>query len=256
MASKPVHCTIATVWIDVTVREVHQVPAEVTRAPVEEGTDISDHVRLLPRTLQIEGVVSNHPIEQPGSHMDGARDDKQGFTIEGEPSLGALGLIPGSGQTASLFRTFTGNDLGKRKRYQVNGIHWSKPFDRVRAVDAALLAVIEAKKPVQIVTGLRVYESVVLTDYSVMREPGASGTVLRFGCQGEVIRVVKSGTALVGKPDPVNVRAKPKVSQGNQTTASTSNNEVNASVASKALDQLSIERPDLAGALRSLLGLP
>lgn len=226
------HLTIATAWIDVSVREVHGLTAEATHNPVEEGADVTDHVRLMPRTLQIEGLVTNHPIALPGSHMDGAKLDKRGFTISGEPSLGMMGFIPGAGQTASLVRTFTGNDLGKRRQYQVNGVAWTKEFDRVRAVDAALCAVVEARKPVQIVTGLRVYEAVVLTDYSVMREAGSSGPVLKFGCTGEVIRVVKSGTALVGKPDPVNARSKPKVNQGNQSTAANPP-AVNDSIASK-----------------------
>lgn len=235
MAALP-HLQIADIWIDVSVREVHEIQAEVTRHPVEEGTDISDHVRLMPRTLQIEGIVTNHPIELPKSHVDGARIDKSGFTIEGEPTLGMMGFLPGAAQTATLVRTFSGKDLTSRRLYQVNGIAFTKPFDRVRAVDLALQTTIDNRKPVQIITGLRVYESVVLTDFSVVREAGAGGTVLKFGCQGEVIRVVKSGSAIVGKPETL-ARAKPKVNEGNQSTTP-ADEDLNQSLVSKMKDRV------------------
>ena len=212
------HLQIADIWIDVSVREVHSTQAEVTHFPVEEGADISDHVRLMPEQLQIEGLVSNQPVELPGSHTQGAVLDPSGFTVEGEPTLGALGLVPMANQVNTLVRTFGGPDRRNKVQLQVTGTKFSKEFDRVTQVEAALRAVVRARQPVQIVTGLRVYEAVVLIDLSIMREAANSGR-LQFGCTGEVIRVVKSGTAAAtGAPDPVAPRGKPKVDKGNQTT--------------------------------------
>jgi hypothetical protein len=36
--------------------------AQVTDHPVEGVTDITDHIRALPKELQIRGIVSNHPV--------------------------------------------------------------------------------------------------------------------------------------------------------------------------------------------------
>jgi len=250
------HVQIASIWIDVSIREQHNWGAEATRHPVESGADITDHVRLLPDELVIEGVVTNQPIEPPGSHADGAvgtdttvylqreRTLATGVTtrtIEGEPSAGFLGLLPGVNQGVSLLRA-AGLDPRARRRFEMvlpgqhkstayfqsNALVFSKDFDRVGAVHDALRATFDARKPVQIVTGLRVYESVVLIDLSIMRDASNSGT-LHFGCTGHVVRVVKSASALVGTTEPAFVRATPKLDKGTQTTVETDAAEVSES---------------------------
>ena len=47
---------------DATVREVHSGQSQPTDQPVEGGATVSDHVINLPDELQIEGIVTNHPI--------------------------------------------------------------------------------------------------------------------------------------------------------------------------------------------------
>jgi hypothetical protein len=245
------HLEIASIWIDVSIREEHNSSAEITRHPVEDGVEITDHVRLGPDRLQIEGIVTNQPLELPLSHADGvtASDSSlelfvdrmrvqgsRSTTIEGEPTLGMLGLVPGVSQAASLLRGgllgTTGVDVRSKRKFQMitpaqalgrdtkhaTGLVFSDAFDRVAAVQAALRAAFEARRPVQIVTGLRVYESVVLVDLSIMRDASTAGS-LRFGATAEAIRVVKSSTGLVGVPDPLNTRAKPAADLGNQNTA-------------------------------------
>lgn len=244
MAARAVtHVEIASIWIDISLREQHNASAEATRHPVEDGVDITDHVRLAPDQLQIEGLVTNQPIELPLSHVDGVTASEsslelfvermrsqgsQSTTIEGEPTLGMLGLVPGVAQGASLLRA-VGVETRSKRRFEMitpaqalgrdnkhaTGLVFSEPFDRVTAVHAALRAAFAARRPVQIITGLRVYESVVLVDLSIMRDASSAGA-LRFGATAEQIRVVKSSTGLVGVPDPLNVRAKPAADSGNQ----------------------------------------
>ena len=48
--------------LDASVNETHSNEAEITEHPVETGSNITDHVRRRPETLEIEGVVSNKPI--------------------------------------------------------------------------------------------------------------------------------------------------------------------------------------------------
>lgn len=47
---------------DATLSETHVGNAEVTRHPVEVGSDISDHVRRLPEQVTLNGIVTNTPI--------------------------------------------------------------------------------------------------------------------------------------------------------------------------------------------------
>lgn len=49
------------ITVDVTLRESHDRQAEVTEFPVEEGADITDHRRLKPIALSMNGVITDSP---------------------------------------------------------------------------------------------------------------------------------------------------------------------------------------------------
>ncbi len=48
--------------LDASYSQQHEFAAEVTEHPVEQGIDVADHVRRLPVTLQIQGVVSAYRV--------------------------------------------------------------------------------------------------------------------------------------------------------------------------------------------------
>lgn len=71
---------IGLVTLDASVKEIHQASGTVTRHPVEASTgqtDISDHFHPDPLTVQIEGVVTNHPAEWIGTFDDSETRDVQ-----------------------------------------------------------------------------------------------------------------------------------------------------------------------------------
>lgn len=53
---------VGVVQFDASVSEGHGKEAEVPDHPVEVGADISDHIRRKPETLNVNGIVTNHPI--------------------------------------------------------------------------------------------------------------------------------------------------------------------------------------------------
>ncbi|MCP4601783.1 MAG: hypothetical protein GY847_14925 [Proteobacteria bacterium] len=53
---------VGAVQFDAMVSENHTMSAEVTEHPVEEGSDIADHIRIGPREIEIVGVISNTPV--------------------------------------------------------------------------------------------------------------------------------------------------------------------------------------------------
>lgn len=57
--------------LDASAREVHSMSGDVSDHPVESGTDIVDNYRVLPRTVQIDGVVTNSPlgVQYPGQSL-------------------------------------------------------------------------------------------------------------------------------------------------------------------------------------------
>lgn len=55
------------VALDASLAETHAGDVEVTDHPVEQGANISDHLRPKPRTLSVHGFISNTPV------IDGAK---------------------------------------------------------------------------------------------------------------------------------------------------------------------------------------
>lgn len=54
---------IGELQLDATLRETHSVQNEVTQFPVEDKSDVSDNIRLLPDRVDINGLVTNSPID-------------------------------------------------------------------------------------------------------------------------------------------------------------------------------------------------
>lgn len=59
--------TFDVVEFDTHESEDHTLPNEVTEFPVEQGPDVTDNVRVKPRTLAVKGYISDSPLYQnPG----------------------------------------------------------------------------------------------------------------------------------------------------------------------------------------------
>lgn len=48
--------------VDATIRREHRRSAQITRHPIEDGADVTDHAILDPVSLSVEGVISDAPI--------------------------------------------------------------------------------------------------------------------------------------------------------------------------------------------------
>lgn len=58
----PTKAEVGFVQFDCSVSERHTDEAEITEHPVEFGSDVSDHIRKLPKSIEINGIVTNTPI--------------------------------------------------------------------------------------------------------------------------------------------------------------------------------------------------
>lgn len=50
--------SIGDVVLDATLRVKHQVVAQVSTSPLEDGAEITDHVRILPQNLEMVGIIT------------------------------------------------------------------------------------------------------------------------------------------------------------------------------------------------------
>lgn len=61
---------IDTVQVDAAITETHEIAAEVMDYPIERGSDLTDHRRVMPRRLSISGVLSEFPVSSAGNELD------------------------------------------------------------------------------------------------------------------------------------------------------------------------------------------
>lgn len=57
---------IDTLVLDASLSEVHDSDADVTEFPVEQGSDITDNIRLKPKGLQVEALISDFHLSNEG----------------------------------------------------------------------------------------------------------------------------------------------------------------------------------------------
>lgn len=62
---------IGAIELDASIDETHTTANEITQYPVEDGVDISDHIRRQPNIVIIHGISTDHPLEAGGAMMSG-----------------------------------------------------------------------------------------------------------------------------------------------------------------------------------------
>lgn len=75
---------IDTVELDAAITEKHSAGVEITKHPIEEGANPTDHARLLPFQISVDGMLTNTPL---GAELRAAR----GVTSSAATSTGAVG---------------------------------------------------------------------------------------------------------------------------------------------------------------------
>lgn len=64
------------VEFDASLSEIHELEAELTEHPIEFGSPIADHYKVLPQKITINGIVSDSPL--PADHLGGLISSAQG----------------------------------------------------------------------------------------------------------------------------------------------------------------------------------
>jgi len=178
----------ASILFDATVRDTHEASATITEHPVEEGANISDHVRPDLDRVTLSVVVSNKPIVSPVDHNDGVRGSQQPVELTGPD----------------------GELLAR-----ANVLVFDGPMTRVRSVYEELLDLMKRGVPVGLLTSLREYENLGLTRVSPIRE-AESGDALVATVELKEVRVVSS--EIVEAPEPREPRGNTQRERGRENT--------------------------------------
>lgn len=120
---------LAFLVFDGSINESYRSPVRVTQHPVEEGADITDHVQVLPRSITINGIISDSPLPLQ--------------TLSFEAFTSGLG-------SSALAET-----LGSATRSQLA----YEELERIK----------NSRRPFEVVTGLDVFSPVVMSNLVVNR---------------------------------------------------------------------------------------
>lgn len=165
-------------------KEGYESTAETTEHAVDRGVVIADHLKKNPDTLTLEALVTNTPLVLPATHAGGVTGGVQPTTL-----------------------TVGGKEL------RASALVWSGPFNRVRAVDEVLEALVGTA--VLRYTGtLRTMEDLVITRYRVDRDV-ATGAALPVVLELKKVRRATVQRVAV----PAQRRAQPVVNRGAQPAA-------------------------------------
>lgn len=88
--------TIGGYVVDAALSEDHSFDSEVTSFPVERGSNITDHIRQLPVSVTVEGIVSDTPVGRAGVVRSGVAALQEEGLVESVPfSAEALDTLLG-----------------------------------------------------------------------------------------------------------------------------------------------------------------
>lgn len=216
------------VKFDVVETETHTQAAEVTEHPVEDGTNIADHVKHNAEEIKLEVFVSGSPIH-PESLT--SNDERSSGTISpaelpypagiAAPPVGLLGLL---GLT----------DTRQRPAY-VAALNFPGGALSPSVVWSELYALWKKSLIVDVVTPLKVYTDMVLVNIDTPRS-AAEGDGMRASISFKNIRRVQS--KLVRAPAASIPRAAKTADKGKQDTSTdTSNGKQQQSVLKNLADR-------------------
>lgn len=190
--------TIDALTLDAADSIDHESSATVTQNPIEDGSLVSDNVKLDNRKVTISGIVSEAPISILGSAFNvftGAVASKATTELGGF-ARGAAAT--GIGSIGGLITNRNANDVKfPNKAYTY------------------LQELLKARTPFTLVTSLEKYKNMICTRISVPQRKENGGSML-FTATFEQITVVQTKTILVPEKNLKNASGASKQNLGKQ----------------------------------------
>jgi len=205
LGDKPQRLSISDIiLVDATIKEDASYEAELSKHPVEDGPDITDHIRVKPVKLEVEGVMSETPLTLASS--------VQGLIASG---LGGAAKAVGGSSLVGAAATVVGGAIGAK----LFGASQNPALEAYKK----LIDLLNKRQPFTVTAKLDVYRNMVITKLNFPRDP-RTGKALKFSATFEQIQVVAAKTAKVRafKKD-VKHSAGSKDALGNQSTTPADN---------------------------------
>jgi len=173
--NKPTRTQISCMQLDASVQENHVLSANVSQSPIEDGSNIADHITINPKSITISGLISDVPLSAANAAIGAAITAAAGLATDTLGGIGAAAAAIGAGSVASLV---TGNPRDPSDSF--------KYFEEL----------FENRIPFTVITRLKQYENMVIKNFDVPRS-ASNGRGLRFTLQLEQVIIVESSTVTV-----------------------------------------------------------
>lgn len=153
--------------LDACVKEIHSRESPPTEFEIEDGNTISDHIIVKPFSLELEGVISDTPIDIADA----------GLTTLTSAVLPTGGLLAATAarQAYALYDAVQGSQSPSQVAY------------------TQLIELQKNKQPFDVLTTLRLYKNMWIKSINVPRD-AATGRVLNFTVQLVELLIVEPKT--------------------------------------------------------------
>lgn len=154
--------------IDCTIKQVHSRKSTPSKFPVEDGTQISDHIILEPIMLELEGIISDSPLSIIGSLVTAGAAAAGGAVGKSKGSAVAVGGV-------GLAKALLGGESPSVEAYNT------------------LLDIQSSGEPVDVITGYKKYSNMWISNLSAPRD-NKTGDALIFTVHLEQLILVEPAT--------------------------------------------------------------
>jgi hypothetical protein len=193
LLKQPDRVRLDVITVDATMQETHTIEADITEHPVEQGANITDHIRPKLKRYTIDGIISNTPIGPTGGLTDALHTAAlaAGITLPSFPTSFDSDLVRSAGSTT-----------------------------RAKATFEKLQQLADAGQTITIHTPLADYPNMAIESVTVVREKGLSSGGIRFQMTCKEIRTVEAVKTVTSS---LPAAAQPAKDLGTQNPNSTSN---------------------------------
>lgn len=162
--SGPQAVQLDSITVDAVLSETYSLTSETTDNPVEQGIDITDHIRPKPRTYRLDGFVSEVPVPGPATTAYGPATQ-----VAGDGTVFSGVSPPDDSRPGKVYRT--------------------------------LVAIWQNQVLLTIATAMETYDNMAMLSAPVTRKSG-DGRSLHFSATFKEIRIVQSQVVSVPRRLP------------------------------------------------------
>lgn len=201
----------AALYFDVVEKEGLRHSATTTDHPVEDGANVSDHVRDMPDEVTLEVFVSNSPIKDVNNLYNGR---VAGLELKVPKADKQIAIMPGAALSAGI--SALQDFINGPEQWKAMTLQFPEKFNNVAFILSTLLDYKTRGVLGKVITPHRTYESVVITGVEMNRD-ASTGDGAPISISLKTIRLVEA--KLITAPVPTEERGKTLKSKGRQPTS-------------------------------------